>query len=192
MKPTISFPERILLYLAASLSLIGGYAAKTISKKVRSYAHIELGYLGILPKFPTLADFLKGEKYLFQRPHRGRSVLSFEALQAFNGAMDFQYNILQNALVGADVFATVACARSSEYLYKRSLDHGRSTAQFLCLEKLSDPAGRILNLSSHDKIVDRLILWYNTKPEFLRVRLDTHKTDYFHKGCFVPVTWGTV
>ena len=115
-------------------------------------------YLGIYQKFPTLADFIKGEKYLFQRYHRGRTVLSFEALQAFNEAMDFQHNILQNALDGADVFATVACARSSEYLFKRYIDRGRSTAQFLSLDKVSDPAGRILNLSSHSKIIDQLMI----------------------------------
>ena len=65
MKPDISFPERILFYLSVTLSLIGGYAAKTISKKVRAYAHVKMNYLDTLPKFPTLADLIKGKKYLF-------------------------------------------------------------------------------------------------------------------------------
>ena len=66
-----------MFYLADTMSLICGYAAKTIAKNVIAYVHVEIDYLGQLPKFPTLADFVKGEKYLFQRPYRDRAFLSF-------------------------------------------------------------------------------------------------------------------
>ena len=89
------------------------------------------------------------------------------------------------------MFASVACARSAEYLYKRSLDHERSTAQRLTLAKLSDPFGRTLRLDCHFKIVERIKFWYTSKHKFIRVRFDTHKSDWFHTGCTIPVTWGT-
>ena len=153
-----------------------GYQAKTISKKVRSYAHVDMNFLGVLPRFPTLSDFLKGYKYLFQHSHHDKTILSFEAQRAFNGALDYENNILENCFMGADMFASVACARSAEYLYKRSLDHGRSTAQHLTLTKLSDPFGRSLGLDYNFKIVERIKFWYTSKYKFIRVRLYTHKS----------------
>ena len=70
-RPVICFTERILLYLAAHLSILSGYNAKTITKKVRAYLSVDQGFLCSPAKFSTLSDFIKGYKYLYQPPHRG-------------------------------------------------------------------------------------------------------------------------
>ena len=155
--PKITFQERILLYIAARLHLLCGYEPKSIATKISNYIHTELCFLGKIPKYTTLDSFLKGVKYIFQKPFLGRSVLTICTQLAYNNALDINSNILENAIAGADVFATMACARSCEYLLKNNtLDHGRSSSQFLCLEKLSDPYGRSLNLQSHKDILDRI------------------------------------
>ena len=81
-----------------------------------------MGSLGETPKFHTLSTMLKGMKYLFQRPLQSRFVLSICAQQAYNSALNRSSNILENALAGADAFATFARARSKEYLLKHTHD----------------------------------------------------------------------
>ena len=105
--------------------------------------------------------------------------------------MNTTSDILQNALAGADAFVSIACARSGEYLAKQSLDAGRASAQSLTLRKLSYPLGRTLNLRTHFNIITRIDLWLQHEPSFIRVRLDTHKTDFKHTGCSISVAWGT-
>ena len=166
MLPSIPFEERLLMYLSTELILLCDYAPKTALRKVRAYCNYESGFSTKVPKFATLADMIKGARYILQKPHIGRIILSPGAIKEFNGGLDTNHNILENALAGADARATGGCLRSSEYLTKTSLDQGRQEAQFLCFEKISDPYGLTLGSNNHKIILQRIMTWYSFKQDY--------------------------
>ena len=179
------------MYLTTTLIVFCHYQPKTALKKARALGHHQVAYTRELPRYKILSDLVKGAKYILQKPIPGRAIMLPGLLKNYNGGMDFKNSILENAVVAWDRVAITACTRSSELLVKQSLDSGRREAQFFSLNKISDPFGNVLGENSHDHIWAKIMSWYRHKRQYLIIRLDTHKSDYAHKGCKIPVFWGT-
>ena len=188
----LNFEERLLLYFAVNLLVISKYIVKTAKTIVYQTIRYEsLGTFSYQKSFCTLTDLFKGATKILRRDHKNRIILSPAVLKIYNFTLDWKYNILENCLAGADVLAVGAILRSGEYLYKKKLDPSRRLAQRLVLSKISDASGGNLITTDSTKIVSKISEWLKSKPNYLLLQLEVHKSDFFHRGCELTVCWGT-
>lgn len=165
--PSITIPERVLIYYAVTLIILCKYKVKTTRTIIYSaIRHDSMGTKSIPKTYLILNDSFKGASKVFRQDFKNRFIMSPDLAKIYNATMNSTSNILENALVGADALAIVGILRSGEYLFKSKLEPVRRNAQKLILKKISDPCNS-LNLLSHRMIVSRIKFWLETKPKYL-------------------------